>query len=321
MFLIGPFLYFYVRNTLTYRHSLSKKDWLHFIPTSIAFIGSIPYLLQPFEKKLQIADSIIKNPDMIKVVDVSVFYTMGQSFVLRCIIAFLYLIVCVYLLWKLYPSSLREKQITENQLIITYRWLIILIINLLFIFVSFILLAINSADTVPSETIKDGQLIYIIAGLFYSIMSFSLILFPEILYGIPRQNEVLIHKKEKVNNKIPEIEDRFHEIHNAILKYLEEEKPYLNADFSVSDIALYIKVPQNKVSYCIRHLMETKFSKLKSELRIKYALELLKNGSNSLITIEAIGKQSGFKTRSHFYSAFKEETGFTPSEYTEQLNK
>ena len=61
--------------------------------------------------------------------------------------------------------------------------------------------------------------------------------------------------------------------------------------------------------------MGTKFSKLKSELRIKYALELLKNGSNSLITIEAIGKQSGFKTRSNFYSAFKDETGFTPTEY------
>jgi AraC-like DNA-binding protein len=47
----------------------------------------------------------------------------------------------------------------------------------------------------------------------------------------------------------------------------------------------------------------------------------LKDGTNSKITIEAIGKQSGFKTRSHFYTVFKEKTGFTPTEYLEQVNK
>lgn len=315
MFLIGPFLYFYIRNTLTDRYSLSKKDWLHFIPTSIAFIGSIPYLLMPFEKKLQIADSIIKNPDVIKVIEVNMFYSMGVSFVLRCVISFLYLIVCIHLLWKLYPSYLKEKQIPKNQLIITYRWLIILTSNLLFISVSFILLALNSSDSDPTTTIKDGHLIYVIAGLSYSLMSFSLILFPEILYGIPRQIVSITPKKKKIKNKIPAAEDPFYEMYNAILLYIEEEQPFLNPDFSISDIVLHIKAPQNHVSYCITQLMGTKFSKLKSELRIKYALELLKNGSNSLITIEAIGKQSGFKTRSNFYSAFKDETGFTPTEY------
>ncbi|WP_310594198.1 AraC family transcriptional regulator [Flavobacterium sp.] len=315
MFLIGPFLYFYIRNTLTDRYSLSKKDWLHFIPTLIAFIGSVPYIFQSFDKKLEIADKIIQNPDIIEEIDVNIFYTMGQSFVFRCSIAFLYLIGCIYLLWKLYPSETKEKQIPKNQLIITYRWLIILITNLSFIFVSFILLAISSEHSVPSKTINDGQVLYIIAGLAYSIMSFSLILFPEILYGIPRRNEAVTPKKKKVKNKIAPEEDPFFDMYKAILKYLEEEKPFLNPDFSVSDIALYLKAPQNHVSYCITYLMETKFSKLKSALRIKHALELLKKGSNSLLTIEAIGKQSGFKTRSNFYAAFKEETGFTPTEY------
>lgn len=315
MFLIGPFLYFYIRNTLTDRYSLSKRDWFHFVPTLIAFIGSLPYLLLPFEKKLQIADSIIENPDIIKVVEVNMFYSMGQSFVFRCVIAFIYLVVCIHLLWKLYPACVRQKHIPKKQLIITYRWLIILILNLLFIFVSFILLAINSSESSPSTTINDGQLIYIIAGLSYSLMSFSLILFPEILYGIPRQNESTTHKKKKVKNKIPSVEDPFFEMYKAIELYLEEEKPFLNPDFTISDIALHIKAPQNHVSFCITQLMGTKFSKLKSELRIKYALGLLKNGSNSLITIEAIGKQSGFKTRSNFYAAFKDETGYTPTEY------
>ena len=56
MFLIGPFLYFYVRNTLNNSTVLTNKDWLHFIPALVALIGTLPYIFQPFEKKLKIAD-------------------------------------------------------------------------------------------------------------------------------------------------------------------------------------------------------------------------------------------------------------------------
>ena len=105
------------------------------------------------------------------------------------------------------------------------------------------------------------------------------------------------------------------------MKYLEEEKPFLSFDFALSDISLYLKVPQNHVSYCINCLMGKKFSKLKTELRIKHAVELLKNGTHSLLTIEAISEKAGFKSRSNFYSSFKEETGYTPSDYLEKFHK
>lgn len=318
MFLIGPFLYFYVRNTLLDRNSLSKKDWIHFIPATIALIGTLPYLFQSFEKKLEIADRIIENLDAIRNIEINLFYDVGQSFAFRTILAFLYLIYCVFLLWKSYPSEINNPEVPKKQFVITYRWLIILLTSLLFIFISFTILSLNAAVSKPSDTIDDGYVLYIMAGFAYCLMSFSLLLFPEILYGIPRKTELNAPKKKKEKIKIDPKEDPFFDLSNAILKYLEESKPFLNYDFVISDIALDLKVPQNHVSYCITYLMETKFSKLKSELRIKHALSLLEKGSNSKLTIEAIGKQSGFKTRSNFYSTFKEVTGFTPSEYIEK---
>ena len=319
MFLIGPFLYFYVRNTLKDRNSLSKKDWIHFIPAAIALIGTMPYIVQSFDKKLLIADRIIQNLDAIREIDVNLFYNVGQSFALRCSISFLYLLYCFYLLWKFYPSTINELQVPKKQFLVIYRWLILLMTSLLFIFISFTILALKSAYSMPSETIDDGYILYIIAGLAYCIMSFSLLLFPEILYGIPRKKVLSSPKKKKEKIKIDPEEDPFFYLSNTIQNYLQNKKPFLNPDFAVSDIALDLKVPQNHISYCISYLMETKFSKLKSELRIQHALELLEIGSNSILTIEAIGKQSGFKTRSNFYAAFKEKTGFTPSEYIEQL--
>jgi hypothetical protein len=134
MFLIGPFLYFYVRNTLNNRTVLSKKDWLHFIPALIALIGTIPYIFQPFEKKLEIADQIIQDLDSFKKIEINLFYDMGQSFVLRCLFAFIYLIYCIYLLWKTNTSEINEKRGHKKQFLIVYMWLIILLTSLLFIY-------------------------------------------------------------------------------------------------------------------------------------------------------------------------------------------
>ena len=66
--------------------------------------------------------------------------------------------------------------------------------------------------------------------------------------------------------------------------------------------------------------MKTKFTKLKTELRVEHAKTLLNNSQYSNLTIEGIAQMSGFVTRSNFYSAFKNETGQTPSDYLRNTN-
>lgn len=75
------------------------------------------------------------------------------------------------------------------------------------------------------------------------------------------------------------------------------------------------------MSYCIHEILNTRFPKLKSELRVQYAIDLLESNSKEVLTIEAIGEKSGFKTRSNFYTTFKDLTGVTPSEYIENQKK
>ncbi|MBP6459504.1 MAG: helix-turn-helix transcriptional regulator [Crocinitomicaceae bacterium] len=319
MFLIGPFIYFYVRNTLKDCYTKFKKDWVHFVPSTIALIGNVPYTFKPFEKKLQIADQIIKNLDAIKDIEVNLFYSMGESFALRTISVFIYLLYCFYLVWKFYPSKNNETQVPRQQFIITYRWIIILLNCMLFISISFIILGFNSINSKPSESIADGPVYYVIAGFSYCVMSLSLIIFPEVLYGIPRKRTTNPPKKEKEKIKIEPSKDPFYDLSKKIVSYLNTEKPYLKYDFTISDIALDLKVPQNHVAYCLNCLIGEKFSRLKTELRIKHAIELLEKGTNSILTIDAISEQSGFKSRSNFYAAFKEKTGVTPNEYIEKL--
>lgn len=324
MLLLGPLLLFYIRGTLNDTTALKKTDLFHFIPALIHLIGIIPYTLQPFSDKIEIATTIIHNVDDIIAINTNYFYRTTVNFIIRPVALLVYIIYCMYLIWKRFAVNNFDRNIPKQQLLISFRWLIILIVSLFFIVVEFLIITYNSIQLKPSVGLINSYPLYILSGVAYCIMSFSLLLFPNILYGIPKR---IVEKEKNKNVKLkkqvdtlqdertPLEEDPFYELSESIKVYLEKERPYLNSDFSLSDIALAMQVPQNHVSYCINTIMNTKFSTLKSDLRIQYTTELFSGKLKESYTIEGIAQQAGFKTRAHFYSAFKEKTGMTPTEF------
>lgn len=323
MLLLGPFLLFYVRGTLNDTSSLKKIDFLHFIPAVIHLIGIIPYTFQPFSEKLELATAIIDNIDNILKININLFYSTSINFIIRPVLLLLYILYCMYILWKRFSTSNFDYNIPKKQLLISIRWLIILIVSLFFIVIEFLIITFNSLLIRPSVGLVNSYPLYILSGAAYCIMSFSLLLFPNILYGIPRRTPIGEIKRSKTQKQTPIInesnlpveEDPFFDLSENIKEFLVKEKPFVNPDFSISDIALALQVPQNHVSYCINTIMQTKFSALKSDLRIDYAVELLSENLNESFTIEGIAQQSGFRTRASFYSAFKEKIGVTPTEF------
>lgn len=323
MLLLGPLLLFYIRGTLDDTSVLKKSDVFHFIPALVHLIGIIPYCLLPFSEKIQIATIIIHNIDDIVTINTNYFYSTSINFILRPVLLFGYVVYCMYLIWKRFSANNFDRNIPKKQLLISFRWLIILVVSLFFIVVEFLIITFNSLHIKPSVGLINSYPMYILSGVAYFGMSFSLLLFPNILYGIPKRIEVKEkNKKVELKKQVPIQEetvsledDPFYELSENIKVYLEKERPYLNADFSLSDIALALQVPQNHVSYCINTIMGTKFSTLKSDLRIHYVTDLFSGNLKESYTIEGIAQQSGFKTRANFYSVFKEKTGMTPTEF------
>lgn len=332
MLLLGPLLLFYVRGTLNDTSRLNKWDNLHFIPALIHLIGIIPYVFQPFEEKIKIATAIIENVDVIITINTNCFYTSTIGFITRPVLLLLYILCCMVLIWNRFSAPKEDQSVPQKQLFFSLRWLIVLIMSLFFIVVEFLIITYNSIYIKPSIGLINSYPLYILSGVAYCIMSFSLLLFPNILYGIPKrivigenikktkvQKAILISEESTTNN-----EDPFYDLSENIKEYLEREKPFLNPNFSLSDIALALQVPQNHVSYCVNSIMQTKFSALKSDLRIDYAVELLSENLNESFTIEGIAQQSGFRSRASFYSAFKDKVGVTPTEFiatkTDQSN-
>jgi AraC-like DNA-binding protein len=264
-----------------------------------------------------------------KTMDLNLFYTVPQSFIIRSALFLAYVLYLIGFVCHSRFSNNKNKNIPSEQFSIAYRWLFFLLSVLLFLIINFFMVTINYLTQTADQVFIHSNMIHNFAGVCYLIMSFSLLLFPQILYGVPiyiRSNP--IKNLEGFESKPTELRensqlndpehDPFNELSEIITNYLNTEKPFLNPDFSVSDISLALNVPQHHVAYCINNVLKIRFTKLKSELRIAHAKELLLKGKHFDYTINGIGQSSGFTTRSNFYNAFKLETGLTPTEFLNQ---
>jgi AraC-like DNA-binding protein len=297
-------------------------------------VGIFPYLLTPFSYKVGIASQILNDLNLLTQFKVNWITTPLVNFFARPILVFMYLGYITYMLWKYNPQSQRIK-VPLQQYKLMYRWLIILAVTTAILILNFFFLSLSLSKQTVTATLINGQFTHIFSGVAYFCMSFMLLLFPRILYGMPIYNSNTAleigsqeRPKKETNpiieptNIVAEVQlpkdDPFYELVDKINAYLTKEEPFLNPDFTINELAVALKVPVHHLSYCLNTLMNVKFTTLRTQLRIQYAAKLLDSGQADDLSMDGIGKKSGFSTRSNFYNAFKTETGMTPSEYLEK---
>lgn len=330
MLLSGPFLYFYVRGTLKDRQGLKAKDYLHFIPAVIHLFGISAYLVTPFNYKKEVARLIIEDFHNIKTININLFFNYKFNFIFRLLLLLVYAIYSGILLLKFSKKKRIHLNVPEKQLKITYRWLVSLIVLVLFLVFNFLLLTTSFISYTGDQFVQNALIVNITTGIAFVFLAVGVLFFPEILYGMPnlKRTDTKIKRKnfKKKTHSFPEnnlsvaVEyNPFIDLAERIKEYVEKEIPYTDPNFSISDIALRLEVPQNHVTYCFNTILKVKFSKLKTELRIEYTKKLLQESVHSNITIDGIAKMSGFSSRSNFYNAFKSFTGETPSDYLKAI--
>lgn len=324
MLLAGPLLYFYVRGIIRDSYILSPKDYLHFIPAIIVFVGNIPYYFTPFDVKIESAKKILADMDQLKHIGVNFIFPISVNYIMRVTSLMIYTLFSYYKIWKYKPKV--KKSIPTQQYLLTYRWLNMFFIALIILLIAFALITADFIQKSPKETYGALSLVHNLGGIMFLLLSASLLVFPQILYGFPvyqASNEKVVKKTEANKQVLPEIDEDeednpFLDLRDQISDYLETEKPYLNPDFSIGDLSAAMKVPQHHISYCLRVLYKQSFPKLKTSLRIEYAKQLMLSEDAVHLSLEGIGQMAGFSSRSSFYSAFQSEMGCSPGEYMER---
>ncbi len=102
---------------------------------------------------------------------------------------------------------------------------------------------------------------------------------------------------------------------------MTQEHLYRNPDLGRQLVAEHLGISEGYVSQVIRGGLDTGFVEYVNRYRIAAAQEMLRDAAFAPYSLEAIGREAGFKSRSAFYDAFKKATGVTPGTYRKQAKK
>ena len=106
--------------------------------------------------------------------------------------------------------------------------------------------------------------------------------------------------------------DEVKEIIHKLLKYMEEEKPYLNENLKITDLANELKVSKNNLSQAINDGLGKNFYTFLNSYRINEFIHKIKKEEYSYHSILRIAMDCGFNSKSSFNFTFKKITGLSP---------
>jgi AraC-like DNA-binding protein len=99
---------------------------------------------------------------------------------------------------------------------------------------------------------------------------------------------------------------------HRLIRLLEDDKPFLNESLSLAEVATRLGVSRSDLSNVVNTRLGVNFSTLISRYRVAEASRILGDPAFDHLTIDAIGYQAGFRSRSAFYGSYKQITGETP---------
>jgi AraC-like DNA-binding protein len=136
------------------------------------------------------------------------------------------------------------------------------------------------------------------------------------------------HLLEKQNNRITEgaaqndlqkkqlmTDENLQKAIEKLLVFMEKNKPYLNPELTIQELAEKINIPKHHLTYIINTGLHKNFFNFINEYRVEEFKRRAADHENDHLTLLAIAFDCGFNSKSSFHNIFKNITGQTPSEF------
>lgn len=144
---------------------------------------------------------------------------------------------------------------------------------------------------------------------------YAMLLYPTMLFAGDLKYLKEQRNRKSNSNETSEDKDQM----ERIIKYMEVEKPFLNAQFSMPELAKKMKVSLHIISYLINKEQQKNFSEFVNDFRTNAAAEKLRDNAFDHLTISSIAYEVGFNSLSTFNKAFKKKYNQTPSQFKKQI--
>lgn len=156
---------------------------------------------------------------------------------------------------------------------------------------------------------------YILGALLFSFMFYLLAL--QLIFRNRQDFSAQSAKEKYKNKKIGDVQAT--EILGKLENHIQSEKLYANPNLKLKDLAAGMNILPHTLSQVLNDNLGKSFPKYVNEYRIEEAKRILSQETN--LTLEAIGYDCGFNSKSTFYTTFKKVTGLTPAAYQKQQNQ
>lgn len=146
----------------------------------------------------------------------------------------------------------------------------------------------------------------------------QILYYKSLIEGIVKNNtilpEAITDKKQKQSTtRFTEMEIELN--HLLLRELMQTQKIYLDKDISLYALATAMTISPHLLSYIINEKEQKNFTEYINFYRIEEAKKMLSDPAFDHYSIEGIGQECGFSTRTTFYSAFRKNTGMTPVSY------
>jgi len=160
-------------------------------------------------------------------------------------------------------------------------------------------------------------------GVIILLTAASIFIMVKYIQKLKKEGSRLMEAPQKLEKyrgtKVPESQSLL--IINELKRYMEEEKPYLNAEFKLADLANKINYPLHEISQVLNQDLNQSFPDFVNKYRIEEVKKRMEDKAYAKFTFIAIAQQCGFNSKTSFYRIFKNETGKTPADYLKEINQ
>lgn len=289
-FIMGPLLLFYAQAFTSGSFSFGRKQILHFIPFVAYTAYTVPFYLQSADYKRQF---LVEN-----------FAAVSPEWYLNAGLIITYSFLYHVLAFGLLLRHLRQHNVDVRASVrgsFLSLWLVL-----------FAFFSSDAAQFFRYFHHYQWDVAYV--GQFLNLCflyAFTFIGLKEsgLFAGGKQQRS---HGRYAGSSLLPDRAERYL---GKLQHVMATEKPFLDSRLSLQRLADRLSILNRHLSQVINEQLDQNFHDFVNGYRVEEAKKMLLDPSNQHWTIEAIGQEAGFCSRSAFYTAFKKHVGMTPSQF------
>lgn len=318
---LGPFMLFYTESLIAQGLAFNKKKLFHFLPFAVCLPIS-----------LWSSREIAFSPRVLQSQGVN-FLEIG--YVLLLMLSFLCYSVWISRRLKHHRRNVLDyfTQISTRITLGWLTWVVIVFFNVfILVHIPRFLRLLDLFSEVSASAVFDdihsvGFVLFIVVLSFFAVRQQQVYREPvaapvavdePVLFEVEQPVTELEVKEEK--HKALLSGDQLVDYLTALETYMQQEKPYLDNDLTLAQLATMLQMPKHHLTDVINRKLEKNFFNYVNDYRIAEVKQLLQNPDNSEKTILTLAFEVGFNSKTTFNTFFKKTTLMTPTQYRKQFS-